>query len=650
MRSHALPALLSLLAVVSFIYGGHLDNGFHFDDAHTIVQNPYLRDIHNVPRFFTDSSMSSVLPANRSYRPILFISLALDYWCGHGLAPVWFHLSTLIWFLLQISLVFLLSLNIFDRISPETDNRWTALAAAAFYGLHPVMAETVNYVIQRAEVQSTLGVVAGLAVYACFPGLRRYCLYLAPVAIGILSKPPALVFPALLFLYLWFIEGEPPGRALSRTAPSLALSVALGILTAQMTPAAFTPGAFSAWGYRITQPLVMFRYFMKFVIPTGLSADTGHQALTGLLDDGAIPGFLFLAIIIGAIVFAAKQRESRPIAFGLGWFLAALIPTSVMPLAEVENDHRMFFPFIGLAIAGSWAVALWLRRRPDRRFVVIPAFLVVLALWGYGTWQRCEVWKTDESLWRDVTVKSPMNGRGLMNYGLSLMARGDYGGAQYYLERAAFFLPNYYVLEINRGIVNGAMRNAAGAERHFRRAMELAPLEASPKYYYARWLDENGRYAPAEDLLRNSIAQNTSYIDSYYLLMQVDSDDGDAEGVRSVAQETLARFPADLVAQGWLTRASAIHPTPEAYLNQSLALFQAGHFAECIRSARKALELRPAYSDAWNNIAAAYNAQSMWDEGIQAGERAVQLNPNSQLAKNNLAWARLNKAKTGKRG
>ena len=460
-------AVAGLGAAVVFIYGGHLHNAFHFDDAHAIVDNPYLRDIHNLPRFFTDPGMSSVLPANRVYRPILFASLAIDYWLGHGLAPLWFHLSTLLWFVLQIVLVFVLSRKIFDRISPETDNGWPAFFAAAFFGLHPVMAETVNYVIQRAELQSTLGVVAGMTVYACFPALRKYCLYLLPVALGILSKPPALVFPVLLFLYVWWIEGERPRRALSQAVPSIALTVVLGILTAMMTPPAFNPGAYSAWGYRMTQPLVMFRYFMKFFVPTGLSADTDHQALTSILDDGVIQGFLFLAAFIGAIVLTAKRRETRPIAFGLGWFLATLIPTSIMPLAEVENDHRMFFPFVGLAIAAPWAVALWLRRRPVNRYAVVPVCLVLLAVSGYAAWQRCEVWKTEESLWRDVTVKSPLNGRGLMNYGLSLMARADYAGASYYFERAAFFLPNYYVLEINRGIVNGAMKNAGRGREAF---------------------------------------------------------------------------------------------------------------------------------------------------------------------------------------
>ena len=649
--SKTVLAFLGLLAATAFIYGSHLKNSFQFDDFHAIVQNPYVRDIHNAPRFFVDPDITSVLPANRAYRPVLFTSLAVDYRLGHGLAPLWFHISTLIWFVVQIALMFVLSLLIFDRISPQSDNRLPALLAAAVYGLHPVMAETVNYVIQRAELQSTLGVVAGLVVYICFPSLRKYCLYLLPVAIGVLSKPPALVFPVLLFLYVWLIEDERPVRSLVRAVPSIVAVGALGILTAKMTPASFNPGAASAWGYRMTQPLVMLRYFTKFFVPTGLSADTDHQPLNSIWDDGGIQGFLFLAAFIGAIIWSARRRETRPIAFGLGWFLAALVPTSLMALAEVENDHRMFFPFVGLAIAAPWAVVLQLRRRPLPRTIVATACLFLLAGLGYGAWQRCEVWKTEESLWRDVAAKSPHNGRGLMNYGLALMTRGDYTGASSYFERAAVYLPNYYVLEINRGIVAGAARKGVEAGNHFQRAIELAPLEASAKYYYARWLHDNGRYDQAAGMLQAAIGQNPSYMDSYYLLMQDYFDDGNTAAVHSVAQQTLAQFPSDPTAQSWLTRASANRLTPEAYLNQSLAFYRAGKYAACIAASRRALELRPGYADAWNNIGAAYNAQAMWEEGIQAGEKAVQLDPHNQLAKNNLAWARLHLAKmAGKSG
>ena len=427
-------------------------------------------------------------------------------------------------------------------------------------------------------------------------------------------------------------------------APSIFLTVVLGSLMAQMTRATCHPGASSPWSYRISQPLAMLRYFTKFFVPTGLSADTDHRPLSSLLDDGALPGLLFLAVLTGAIAWTAKRREWQPVAFGLAWFLVALAPTSLMAMAEVENDHRMFFPFVGLAIAAPWAVVLWLRSRPIPRTVVVPACLLLLASFGYGAWQRCEVWETDESLWRDVTQKSPRNGRGLMNYGLTLMARGDYPEASSCFERATVYEPDYYVLEINRGIVNGAMKDAAEAEKHFRRAVELAPLEAGPKYYYARWLSDNGSLDQAADLLRASIEQNPSFLDSYYLLMQAYYGSGHmGRGCAPWRNKRWRAFRSDATAKTWL-EASAIDPTPEYFVNQSLAFYRAGKFADCIASARKALELRPGYADAWNNIAAAYNAQSMWDEGIQAAGKAVQLDPGNQLAKNNLAWAKANKA------
>ncbi len=67
------------------------------------------------------------------------------------------------------------------------------------------------------------------------------------------------------------------------------------------------------------------------------------------------------------------------------------------------------------------------------------------------------MWHTPESLWLDDVEKSPPNGRGLMNYGLTQMAVGRYPRALDYFTRALEYTPNYPTLEINLGIVNGAM-------------------------------------------------------------------------------------------------------------------------------------------------------------------------------------------------
>jgi len=162
-----------MLGAVFLAYANHFHNAFHFDDSHAIVDNPYIRSLKNIPRFFTDAGTFSVLPANRTYRPIVSLSLALDYWLGGGLEPGYFQASTFFWFLIQLVAMQALFRKLCDLSNPGSSrNPWIALFATSLYGLHPAMAETVNYVIQRGEVYSTLGVVGGLAAYSLAPRQR----------------------------------------------------------------------------------------------------------------------------------------------------------------------------------------------------------------------------------------------------------------------------------------------------------------------------------------------------------------------------------------------------------------------------------------------------------------------------------------------
>ena len=87
-------------------YSNHFINGFHFDDSHTIVDNPYIRSIKNIPKFYTDPSTFSTLPNHQSYRPFVTTTLTLDYWFGKGLNPKYFHLSMFINYTILIVLLF----------------------------------------------------------------------------------------------------------------------------------------------------------------------------------------------------------------------------------------------------------------------------------------------------------------------------------------------------------------------------------------------------------------------------------------------------------------------------------------------------------------------------------------------------------------
>ena len=665
-------AALAVFAVL-LCYSNHFQNHFQFDDSHTIVRNVWIRNLKSIPLFFTDATTFSALPANRAWRPVVSASLAIDYWLGGGLKPVWFHASTFFWYLVQLALMFVLYRRIpsfANSASGTADAGFAALFATAWYGLHPAMAETVNYIIQRGDLYAALGVVASLAVWILFPKLRSRGLYLCPFILGILAKPVAAIFPAVLLAWIFLFEEDANfanfGRALARSGPAIAVTVLMLILESKMTAATYIPGIISAHDYIVTQPYVMLHYFISFFLPVTLSADSDLAPFPSLFTTEGLIGLVFVLCLLWAIIHTARRPGTRPIAFGLLWFLLTLLPTSLFPLSEIENDHRMFLPFIGLALAVTGSLALAVAARPRIRPRAAGAGAVLLlCAYGQGAWQRNRVWSTEETLWKDVTLKSPRNGRGLMNYGFSLMGRGQTAEALNYFERAAQFVPNYYILEINRGVASGALGNDREAEAHFARALQLQRDDAQPYFFYARWLHQKHRDPEAIALLEVAVQKYPADADSRYQLMNVYADAGMAGNLQKLAAETLRIVPGDPVAlryQNADVRASlpeqaadsvAVaegtakgHPSPENYLELSLVYHRARRFRDSISAAGQALKLKPDYAEAYNNLAAAHEELFEWDQAIQAAATAVKLKPDFQLAKNNLAWAISQKART----
>ena len=616
--------LLALLAA----YANHFHNSFHFDDAHTIVNNAAIRELRNIPLFFGDATTFSVLPSNQSYRPLVSSLLAIDYRLGHGLQPFWFHLSI---FAVFVALTLLLTFVIHRLLqsgATSSGNGWIALAGAAWYGLHPANADTVNYIIASAEVISTLGVIASFAVYFAFPQLRRYYLYVLPATIAILAKPPAAIFAVVFAIFrLLFPDQKIERRAFAWIAEVIPVFVIFGamlLFVQQMTPRSWVAGAASAHNYLITQPYVALLYFKTFFWPAGLSADYDLNAFATTDDPRFWTGFAFLFLFITAAIATAVFKKTRVIGFGLLWFLIAFLSTSLLPLAEVMNDHRTFLPYVGLVIAMAGIASLLLPQRINYNLLAKVAggivAAVVLSANGYATYQRNKAWKTEESLWHDVVMKSPGNARGLMNYGNTLMAKGDYTRALDYFHRAQALAPFYPVLLVNLGVVEGATGQVLEAEQHFKEALRLAPSNPDCYTYYARWLLTQSRANDALPLLRKAVELG----------------------------------PADISARDLLTKAEAekaavpATQTAEFYLARSLERYREKRYDEAIDACRSALALKPDYAEAWNNIGASYNELGQYDRAISACEQALRYKPDFELARNNLEFARQRMKPSGK--
>jgi tetratricopeptide (TPR) repeat protein len=587
-----------------------------------------------------------------------------------------FHLSTFILFLVQGFLMFLLYFRICGFPRNVSNAGIAAFLAVSWYLLHPANAETINYIIARSDSLSTLLVVASFVLFIYSRSARKWHFYLMPMSLGILAKPSAFVFAPLLFFYVLLFEEKISlteafkkdsrlkiASVFKKTAPAFIACLALVLFIRSMDPPTWKPGGSSLFNYVITQPFVILHYFITFFLPVSLSADTDWTTLPGIMDGRFIIGFLFIAGLFYAAVVTSRDEKTRPISFGILWFFISLMPASLIPLAEVMNDHRVFLPYVGLAMAICWTINLIVEKfklsfTSEKKFYRATAavILTVLAVYAYGTYERNKVWKTEETLWRDVTEKSPKNGRGLMNYGLALMARADYTGAETYFTRALAFTPKYPYLHINLGVVKAATGASAEAEHYFRNALSFGPNYPECYFFYARFLRDQRRSDEAIGNLKKALELSSGHMEARYMLMSLYFEKDDRAHLRELAEDTLRIFPNDRQSAQYLSDLTAGKPrlqtekesanansTPEGLLNLSLKYYQAKQFHRSIEAASEALKLKPDYALAYNNICAAYNELKQWDKAIEAGEKAVKLAPDNQLAINNLLWAKKQK-------
>ena len=639
LKTLKIAGLILVLILTSLVYSNHFDNPFFFDDSHTIQSNQAITSLDEWTGFFTDASTFSSLPANRSYRPMITLMNAIDYKLAGGLNPSYFHYHIFFWYLVTIVLFFGLIQSLYTKSAQNQVSEFNillvSLLTTLFFALHTINAETVNYICARSDSFSTLCVIVSLLLFINSK-TRKYHLYILSMVIGIWTKQTAVMFVPILFVYIILFEEKIQINDLKnwfiKIFKVMAIPTILGgglFLFNQLylTPSSTVSTNFQVtkFEYISTQFYVMVHYLGNFILPTSLSADPDLEIIKPFYDKRILIGVLVTLIMLVIAFKTSRNKKTLPIAFGILWFFIASLPTSLVPLFQIANDHRMFFPFIGIFIAIGWAVFLYVNSatRKGIKYGSLALVLVLTLSYSFGTYQRNKVWKNAETLWKDVTVKSPNNGRGLMNYGLSQMTLGNYTIAEKYFLDAQKIQPNYYILEINLGVLYGALKNNQKAEAHFLKAISLNSSAPSPEYYYARYLNENGQGRLAIKYLKKALQKSPSHIPSQSLLNAISLEEPSLEtqienlNIRIKPEKT----------------------NPDLYIELSEKLYKNGQYEKAVDVCIQLLKFAPNNKLAYNNMCASYNQLKEWDLAKAACKNALTIDPNFQIAKNNLNWA-----------
>lgn len=677
-----------------FAWSTHFQSGFHFDDVPTIVANESMHHLSSIPRFFANPRISSAEKDSASYQPLLSSWFAFDYWLS-GANPFTFQLENWLGLAALLFILFLLF-----RSVPGV-NYLAAAFAALLFGLHPVVADTVNYVLQRGVIMGTFGVSAGLLIFICWPwrlpqtlpiklkrvpehGLDEYLrknydrlektylriihaptgLYFLPVIPALLAWPGAAVFAPILLAYILLFETK---RTARHAIPAAIVCIGYWIFQLVFTRNLGEFRRAPAANYWFTEPWVAMRYLGRFFVPIHLSADTGFGAFAHFWDPLAVAGYAGLAAIIALAIRTARAAKWRPVSFGLWWFLIALVPDAITPQGVLDANWRMFLPMVGLALslAGVLSIALeWLPQpNPEEPGSFLPLSvagtlgIALLAVLGWATWERGAVWQSELTLWRDATVASPGNGRAWMRYGIARQ-KSEPAAAFDDIRRAAVLTPNDPLIEINLANAWERRSQISEAEDLFRRAIADGPTWSPGYSAYGQWLLRQTRNDEARRMATKALALDPYDMVARRAMMDIMAQEHQWDKLKQFAGDTLHFLPDDPDGQRSLEVAQTgidhiveaetiakTKPTIDNYLALSVEYFNSERYEDSIKAAQEALRINPNQAEAYANMATAYHALGRLDDTIAALQNEVRLNPNLPGAKNNLNIELAEKAK-----
>ncbi len=416
------------------------------------LHGPFLLDDRNLPFFTPGFERLPLLAWLGNTRPVLMLSFWLNFQAS-GTEPYLYHVTNVVLHFLTAILVTFVAARLLEWAGVKDGIARPALGvfAGALFLVHPLQTESVAYVASRSDVLSTLFFYSAYCVFLyrrteTISWIRALAV-LALFGAAVLSKQPALTLPIrLLFTDLYWVKGGI--RANLRLYGMLAVAglagaiyIVRGLLAADtvLHVQGLTPVT-----YFFTECRVVWTYVRLFFLPFGQNADSDVAVSQNLLDHGAI---LALAAWLAIAAAAWIYRRRWPLAaFGMFVYLLLMAPTSsVIPIADVLQERRLYLPFLGLTLV---CLEFLRRLKLQRRLMIeVPVLLLCMVL----TYQRSALWGDPLAMWQDTVAKSPHKVRPRFQLAYAYWEQGECGLAADNYEIASHLAPPDYRLLVDWG-------------------------------------------------------------------------------------------------------------------------------------------------------------------------------------------------------
>ncbi|MGD0059145.1 MAG: tetratricopeptide repeat protein [Verrucomicrobiia bacterium] len=602
-------ALIVLLTIAVYIPAFRC--GFIWDDDDHFTKNPAMLSVEGLKRIWSSLAVSR-------YYPLTLTTFWVErrLW---GLHPLPYHAVNIA---LQAANAVLLW-TLLRRL--RVPGAWLA---AALWAVHPVGVESVAWVTELKNIQSGFFFFLSMLCFLRFEADNKrgsYALALAFGAAAMLSKPSTVVLPLVLLLCTWWERGRWRRGSLLRIAPFFGLAVGMSLLTIIEQRGHVMRAGIAQWqlgpGDRLAVAgRAIWFYAGKVLWPAGLTFVYPRWDV-GALSWSSWAAWVGLVAVSVTLWKFRRRVWCRPVLFGGGFFLAALLP--VLGFFDVfyfrysfVADHFQYLASIGIiALAAGGGTVLCERTGSVARYAGAMVAAIVLLALGVSTWKRTYVYQNLETLWQDTVTRNPGAYMAHNNLGVALSLAGKAQEAIGQFEKAARLKPDDAEAYGNLGNVSlhaGKLQEAIGQYEH---ALQLNPNFAVAHTGLGLALERTGKIPEAAW--------------HYEEALRVKPDDAEAYNYLGLALKRMGRVPE---AAGQYEQALRIDPDYLEALNNLawlLATQAPAEGADPVRAvalAERACKLTDnrvaTYLD---TLAAAYAAAGRFGDAVGTAEKAIPL-------------------------
>jgi Tfp pilus assembly protein PilF len=548
--------------LVALFHGPTAANGFVYDDAWTLVDNPVLRD----PRHLADLLGPQLARAGvpDAGRPVLLATEMLDHalW---GLRPAGYHLQNLLW---HLGVVLLLHASLRRLLGGLPG----PLAVAALVAVHPLNVEPVAVINYREDLLAAFFLLLALMAveWARSSAGRRAggfrTLAFLLVLLGCLAKENAYLTPLLLLVVDLFrpVAGRP------RWLDPLLLAVPAALVFLWRWWVMGAPGAVSrtaelpeSGGAHLAEVgrgcLAFFQGTLQFVWPIGFSPEYAARAGQGALLLAAA-----MALVLLTALALVGRRRTPWFSLGMLWAMVAYLPNlGLVPLTNVRADRYFYLASFGLALSLVSAAAGALARWPRLRAVAVlevplAALLATGALLALGvrTLRQGRVWRSDLTLFASATRLAPESQRAWLGLAGAQLRAGQTLAAFRSSERALALGEDFHARQLH-GLILLGQGDLAGARQELARALASGP----PDHHRAQVLNnlgyveiKLGRVDQALEHLAQARQLDPDFDRPWLNAARAHIERGESDRARALLEQLLARVPESV--DGWKQLAS----------------------------------------------------------------------------------------------